>query len=118
MRGNLPNSLDRSSNWEENVEVRGQKRQARVDKKGRTVGKKQTFEIGETVKLQDLKTKKWTNGGEITSIRTIPDGTIANYEILTDNGTLTTRHRRYIQKVHKQVKVSITPLSGQLSQEC
>ena len=118
VRGNLPNSLDRSSNWEENVEVRGQKRQARVDKKGRTVGKKQSFEIGEAVKLQDLKTKKWTNGGEITNIRTTPDGTIASYEILTDNGTLTTRHRRYIQKVHKQVKVSITPNSGQLSQEC
>ena len=33
VRGNLPNSLDRSPNWEENVKKREEKRQARVDKR-------------------------------------------------------------------------------------
>ena len=63
VRGNLPNSIDRSSNWEENVQTRAEKRQARVNKKGRTVGKKETLEVGEAVKLQNLKIKKWTIGG-------------------------------------------------------
>ena len=115
MRGNLPNSLDRSANWEENVKTRGEKRQARVDKKGRTVGKKETFQVGEKVRIQDINTKKWTNGGETTNVRTTSDGTIASYEILTDNGTLTTRHRRYISKVHKPAEVSTPLFSGQLS---
>ena len=99
-RENLPNSLDRSVNWEEQVQTRGEKRQARVNKKGRTVGKKETFEVGEAVKLKNMKTKKWTNDGQITSVRTTADGMIASYDILTRNGVMRTRHRRYIQKVH------------------
>ena len=99
VRGALPNSLDRSSNWEEKVTARGEIRQNRVDKKGRTVGKKEIFAIGEPVKLQDLKTKKWSADGTIAQVRVSADGTIASYDIETSDGTMTTRHRRYIQKV-------------------
>ena len=59
VRGNLPNSLNRNVDWKAQVEARGETRQKRVDKKGRTVGKKETFEVGEKVRLQNLKTKKW-----------------------------------------------------------
>ena len=65
VRGALPNSLDRSTNWQEKVTARGEARQKRVNKKGRTVGKKEIFALGETVKLQDLKTKKWSSDGTI-----------------------------------------------------
>jgi hypothetical protein len=91
--------LDRSSNWEEKVTARGEIRQNRVEKKGRTVGKKEIFAIGEPVKLQDLKTKKWNADGTISQVRESADGTIASYDIETSDGTMTTRHRRYIQKV-------------------
>ena len=40
VRGALPNSLDRSTDWREKVAERGIERQKRVDKKGRTVGRK------------------------------------------------------------------------------
>ena len=99
VRGALPNSLDRSSNWQEQVTARGEVRQKRVDKKGRTVGKKEIFAIGEPVKLQDLKTKKWSADGTIAQVRVSADGTIASYEIETSDGSMTTRHRKYIQKV-------------------
>jgi hypothetical protein len=102
VRGNLPNSLDRSSNWEDKVTARGEIRQKRVEKKGRTVGKKETFVEGEAVKLQDLKSKKWCHDGTITQVRVTADGTIASYGIETADGVMTTRHRRYIQKVLKQ----------------
>ena len=49
--------------------------------------------MGEAVKLQNLKTKKWTNDGTITSVRTTTDGTIASYDIETSNGSITTRHK-------------------------
>ena len=74
-------------------------RQTRVDKRGRTVGKKETFAIGEHVKLQDLKTKQWNVDGTIAQVRVSADGTIASYEIETGDGSMTTRHRKYIQKV-------------------
>jgi hypothetical protein len=99
VRGALPNSLDRSSNWGEKVRARGEIRQNHVDKKGRTVGKKEIFAIREPVKLQNLKTKKWNADGTIAQVRVSADGTIASYDIETSDGTMTTRHRRYIQKV-------------------
>ena len=68
MRGNLPNNLDRNVKWKEQVEKRGEIRQKRVDKKGRSVGKKETFEVGELVKLQNLKTKQWDRDGKILSV--------------------------------------------------
>ena len=100
VRGALPNSLDRSTNWEDKVTARGEARQKRVKKKGRTIGKKEIFKRGETVKLQDLKTKKWNSEGTISQVRLTDDGTIASYEIETSDSSLTTRHRKYIQKVH------------------
>ena len=81
------------------VTARGEMRQKRVDKKGRTVGKKEIFAIGEPVKLQDIKTKKWNVDGTIAQVRVSADGTIASYEIETGDGSMTTRHRKYIQKV-------------------
>ena len=63
------------------------------------MGKKETFAIGEPVKLQNLKTKKWNADGTIAQVRVSADGTIASYDIETSDGTMTTRHRRYIQKV-------------------
>ena len=63
------------------------------------MGKKEIFAIGEPVKLQDRKTKKWSDDGTIAQVRVSADGTIASYDIETSDGTMTTRHRRYIQKV-------------------
>ena len=78
MRGNLPNSLDRDINWQEQVAARGEARQKRVEKSGRTVGKKEVFSVGEKIKLQNLKTKKLNIDGQIVNVRTAADGTICS----------------------------------------
>ena len=57
------------------------------------------FALGQPVKLQDLNTKKWSSDGTIAQVRISADGTMASYEIETSDGTMTTRHRKYIQKV-------------------
>ena len=69
VRGILPNSLDRNVQWKELIERRGAIRQKRVDKKQRSVGKKQVFEIDEIVELQNLKTKQWDQEGKIVDVR-------------------------------------------------
>ena len=67
-------------------------------KKERTVGK-HTYEIGETVRLQNIKSKKWDIFGVVKGIRTADDDvTILSYDIDID-GAITSRHRKYMSKV-------------------
>ena len=70
----------------------------RVKLKERIVGKKETFKVGEKMKLQDIKSKLSNTEGVVTRVRTAGDGTIVSYDINTD-GCVTTRHRRYMSKV-------------------
>ena len=97
IRSGLPNSLDRFVDWKQDIEKRGEIKERRYLKKERTVGKL-TYEIGESVRLQDIKTKKWNMYGVVIGIRTADDGRILSYDIDID-GTTTTRHRKYMSKV-------------------
>ena len=72
----------------------------RVQKRGRTEGKKLVFEEGEEVWVQCVKSGKWKDKGVIESVRTADDGTIKSYALRID-GVLTTRHRRFLAKVTK-----------------
>ena len=90
--------MDINVQWKEQVEKRGEIRQKRVDKKGRSVGKKEIFEIGELVKLQNLKTKQWDTDGKILNVRVSADDTIVSYN-MESSGNVTTRHRKYIMKL-------------------
>ena len=83
--------------WKENIEKRGEIKERQYLKKERTVGKL-TYEIGDSVRLQNIKTKKWNIFGVVTGIRTSDDSTILSYEIDID-GTTTTRHRKYMSKL-------------------
>ena len=66
-------------------------------KKERIVGK-ETYTVGETVRVQDIKSKKWNTTGEVIGVRTADDGTILSYDIIID-GTITSRHRKYMCKI-------------------
>ena len=63
------------------------------------MGKKETFEEGEKVLLQNLKTKKWDIEGKVQKVSIAEDDTISNYKIKIGD-QLTTRHRRYIRVSH------------------
>ena len=58
VRSGLPNSLDRFVDWKQDIEKRGEIKERQYLKKERTVGKL-TYEMGESVRLQNIKTKKW-----------------------------------------------------------
>ena len=69
----------------------GQKREG-------TGGKKLTFEKGEEVPVQDMKTRKWDTKDTITEVRIFDDGTVSSYDLMIGD-LLTTRHRRYLAKL-------------------
>ena len=49
---------------------------------------KETYSEGETVRLQNIKTKKWDTFGAVKGIRTSDNNTILSYDIDID-GTIT-----------------------------
>ena len=54
----IPNSWQRTIDWRKQIKLRGKEIEKCEQKKKHTVGKEQTFEEGDTVLIQDLKTKK------------------------------------------------------------
>ena len=83
--------------WQEDIKRRGEIKEKRVMKKERTVGK-EIYSVGETVRLQNIRTRSWDTFGVVTGIRTADDNRILSYDIDID-GTTTSRHRKYMAKV-------------------
>jgi hypothetical protein len=77
------------------MDIRAEQHQRRVDKPGKTT--KDTFEIGENVWVQDVKSRRWDKEGTITNVRVAYDGKIVSYELML-NGANAIRHRRYLRK--------------------
>ena len=97
IRSGLPNSFERFVDWQQDIKRRGEIKERHYLKKERTVGK-HTYEIGETVCLQNIKSKKWDIFGVVKGIRTADDDTILSYDIGID-GMITSWHRKYMSKV-------------------
>ena len=93
----IPNSFNDQFVWQEAIKARAQVRERRVNRPSR--GCKEAFSPGQPVLLQDHISRKWDISGKISKIRQAPDGKILSYEILTDKGHLTTRHRSMIKSV-------------------
>ena len=92
------NSVDRTIDFKELIRKRREEREKRVNKKGRTEEKKLVFGINEKVRLQCPKTKLWNIRGKIQGIRFNEGGTIVSYEVMLENGNVTTRHQRFMTK--------------------
>ena len=97
VRNCIPNSLNRSLNWEILMQNRKNVHLKRVSRKGR--GTKQVYSVGESCWVQNIKTKKWDREAIITGVRTACDGTIVSYDIDID-GVKSTRHRKYLHKMN------------------
>ena len=54
----IPNSLRRAIDWHRQIQLRGEQVEKRVKKRGRTEGKKLTFDEGEEVWVQCVKSGK------------------------------------------------------------
>ena len=83
VRSGLPNSLDRSMDWKILMENHRKAHLRRVDRKGKTT--KDSFEVGEFCRVQNIATKLWDSQGEITVVRTACDGRIVSYDLLINN---------------------------------
>jgi hypothetical protein len=97
IRTGLPNSVDRNMDWNHLMDIRAAAHQKRVDKPGKTT--KDEFKIGETVWVQNVRTRKWDKQGTISAVRVAYDGKIVSYD-LELNGHAAIRHRRYLRKVY------------------
>ena len=53
IRTSIPNSLDRSVNWDKLIELRGVEHEKRVQKPGRCT--KESYQVGATVLVQNVK---------------------------------------------------------------
>ena len=60
-------------------------------------GEEKIYSVSETVRLPNIKTKKWDIFGVVTGIRTADDNTILSYDIDID-GIITSRHRKFMCK--------------------
>merc|ERR1712215_643089 len=95
LRTNLPNSIGPEINSKELIRKRIQRHDARIKKK--IYRNKILYEVGDRVRLQNVKDKTWGLIGTVERRRTADDGQILSYDILTDKGYLTSRHRRYMK---------------------
>ena len=93
----IPNSFNDQFVWEDAIKARSQAREKRVARKQR--GCKESFQPGQPVILQDHISRKWDQPGTVTKVREAPCGKILSYEVLTDRGHTTVRHRSMIKSV-------------------
>ena len=98
MRNKIPNSVDRTLNFKDLIKKRREERERRVNKKGRTEEKKLVF--SENVRLQCPKTKLWNVRGKIHGLRFSETGQIVSYDVMLQNGNVTSRHRRFIRETY------------------
>ena len=110
VRSPIPNSLDRSYNWDETLKMRAAMHKARQQKKQK--GPKETYNIGEQVLVQNPKSKKWDIEAEISDVRVSHDQTVVSYDILVD-GHESTRHRRFLRKKYiPSVSANSVPIAA------
>ena len=60
------------------------------------------YDIGARVRLQEVKSKEFKIMGTVTDQRIADNGAVVSYEIDTDLGYKTTRHRRFMKRLAKE----------------
>ena len=60
--------------------------------------------IGDRVRLQNVKTKDFLLTGTVVGLRETDDHRVLSYDIQTDLGYETTRHRRFLRPLYKEDK--------------
>ena len=99
LRTNLPNSIGPEIRSQDLIRKRIERHDARITKKNKR--NKILYNVGDRVRLQNVKDKSWELIGTIERRRTADDGKILSYDIMTDKGYLTSRHRRYLKYLNK-----------------
>ena len=95
VRSNLPNSVNPSLDPETLIHKTIMNHKKRIKNKSKT--NKLIYSPGDRVRIQNICTKDWELSSTVETQRVPDDGSIISYEIQTDLGYLTTRHRHFIR---------------------
>ena len=60
------------------------------------------YDVGDRVRIQDVKTKQFSKNGTVTEQRRTDSGTIVSYLIKKDNGRVTIRHWKFLRKLEPE----------------
>ena len=94
-RSQLPNSTQRNIKHLNLVKVRQQKQTKIANRKGNM--SRDSFPIGDRVRLQDQRSHKWNLIGSILEEREADDGKKVSFVISLDKGGTTIRHKSHMR---------------------
>ena len=100
VRSRMPNSVNPEIESSDLIKRRIEKHDNRI--KGKNKTNKILYKVGDRVRLQNVANKEWVLKGTIDLLRTTDDGRVVSYDIITDKGYMTTRHRRYLRPLHPE----------------
>ena len=94
---NIPNSINNQIDPNMLIKRRIENHEKRI--KNENKSNKVIYDIGDRVRLQDVKTKEFSRNGTVIEQRKTDSGTIVSYIIKTDRGRITTRHRKFLRRL-------------------
>ena len=97
VRSGMPNSINTQLDPQMLINRRIENHEKRI--KNENKNNKVIYEIGARVRLQDVKTKLFSQNGTVIEQRNTDSGTIVSYVIKTDRGRITTRHRKFMRRL-------------------
>ena len=97
---NIPNSINNDLDPGKLINRRILNREKRIHNENKT--NKIIYEVGERVRIQDVKTKLFDKYGTITKQRKTDEGSIVSYVIEKDNGREAIRHRKFLRKLQPE----------------
>ena len=94
---NIPNSINNQIDPNMLIKRRIENHEKRI--KNENKSNKVIYDIGDRVRLQDVKTKEFSRNGTVIEQRKTDSGTIVSYIIKTDRGRITTCHRKFLRRL-------------------
>ena len=102
----LPNSVERFVEHRQLIQNRTEKQVKLARKKGRTSSDE--FQAGDQILIQDNVTKRWSKKGTITEARTAEDDSAQSFKILTEDGRVCVRNKRFLKFQAKSLRFADT----------
>ena len=103
---NIPNSINNDVNPSMLIRRQIENHDKRIHNKNKS--NKIIYDVGDRVRIQDVKSKQFTKNGTVTEQRRTDSGTIVSYIIKKDNGRAAIRHRKFLQKLEPKHDPLIT----------
>ena len=97
---NIPNSINNEIDPSMLIRRRIENHEKRI--KNENKSNKVIYDVGDRVRIQDVKSKQFTKNGTVTEQRRTDSGTIVSYMIKKDNGRVAIRRRKFLRKLEPE----------------